>query len=155
MLEILVVVTDGVERRRIVRVLETAGYNVSGASSFDEARQVLTWMSPDLVMADERLGAYNGLQVLLRARSENPWVAAVVLTRLPDRALDVEAKRLDVQCVVKPIDAGNWPAVVSRTLHASRAVGIVDYPGGTSSPQPFLALPKAEAITCASTSAVP
>ena len=35
MLEILVVVTDGVERRRIVRVLETAGYNVSGASSFD------------------------------------------------------------------------------------------------------------------------
>jgi DNA-binding NtrC family response regulator len=144
MLEILVVATDRVERCRIVHVLETAGHRVRGAATFDEAKHALTCMSPDVVIAEERLGAYNGLQVLLRARAENPCVGAVVVTRVADRAVEADAKRLDVECEVEPADSANWLAIVSRTLRASRELTSADYPGGSSSNRPFIPLPKAE-----------
>jgi DNA-binding NtrC family response regulator len=123
MLDILVVVTDGVDRRRIVQVLDAAGYSVSSASTFEEARRVLTHTSPDLVMTDERLGEYNGLHVLVSARSENPQVGAIVMTPILDRGLETDASRLNVECVVKPQDPAKWLAIVSRVLDAHSGSG--------------------------------
>jgi DNA-binding response OmpR family regulator len=123
MLEILVVSTDVVDRLGILQVLDAAGYHVSGASTFDEAKRLLTEMSPDLVIADQRLGAYNGLHVLLRARSENPHVSAIVSTAVREGGLEADARRLNVECVVKPQDPAEWLAFVSRTLHIDRAGG--------------------------------
>jgi DNA-binding NtrC family response regulator len=141
MLEILVVVADGVERLGIVQSLGAAGYGVRGASTFDEAKRLLTGMSPDLVMADERLGAYNGLHVLLRARAENPQVGAIVISPFRQRALEAEAKRLNVECVVKLKDATKWPALVSRTLDTDCGLEVMNYLGGSASNRSFLPAP--------------
>lgn len=129
MQDILVVVTDGVDRRRIVQILDAAGYSVSSASTYQEARHALTRTSPDLVMTDERLGAYNGLHVLLTARSEHPHVGAIVITPVLDRGLEADAARLNVKCIVKPQDPAKWPGIVSRTLDADAGFVGVNYPG--------------------------
>ena len=141
MQEILVVVTDGIERRGIVQALDAAGYFVCGASNFDEAKRFLSLMSPDLVIADERLAAYNGLHVLLRARCENPLVGAIVVSPVKQQALEVEAERLNVECVVKPKDAAKWPALVSGMLGRDCAPGVMNYLGGTASNRSFIPAP--------------
>lgn len=141
MQEILVVVTDGIERLGIVQTLDAAGYSVCGASNFDEAKRFLSLMSPDLVIADERLAAYNGLHVLLRARCENPHVGAMVISPVKQRALEAEAERLNVECVVKPKDAAKWPALVSRTLGRDCGSGVMNYLGGTASNRAFIPAP--------------
>ena len=88
MSQILVVSTVRNERLGMLGVLRGAGHRVRGASSFDEAKRMLATMSPDLVIADERLDAYNGLHILLRARSENPNVSAIVVTAAKARGLE-------------------------------------------------------------------
>ena len=141
MQEILVVVTDGAERRGIVQALEGAGYCARGASTFDEAKRFMSLMSPDLVMADERLAAYNGLHVLLRARCENPYVGAIVISPVKQRALEAEAGRLNVECVVRPQDAAKWPALVSRTLSRDCGPGVMNYLGSSASHRSFIPAP--------------
>ena len=123
MQEILVVSTDGVDRLGIQQVLNAAGYRVRSASTFHEATRLLTVMSPDLVIADERLGAYNGLHVLVRARSENPHVSAMVITPVKARGLEADARHLNVECMVKPHDPAEWVACVSRILPMDRTGG--------------------------------
>ena len=141
MQEILVVVTDGAERLGIVQALEGAGYCARGASSFDEAKRFMSLMSPDLVMADERLAAYNGLHVLLRARCENPYVGAMVISPVKQRALEAEAERLNVACVVKPGDAAKWPALVARTLGRDCGPRVMNYLGASASNRSFIPAP--------------
>lgn len=124
MLEILVVSTVRDERLGILEVLNTAGHHVRGASTFHEAKRLLAEVSPDLVIADERLDAYNGLHVLLRARSDNPHVGAIVITATKKRGLETDARRLNVECAVKPHDPKGWLALVSKSLDFDRASGL-------------------------------
>src|SRR4051812_22903920 len=99
MSQILVVNSDGVLLRNVLRVLNAAGYRASGASTFEEAKRALADGTPDLVIADERLGAYNGLHVILRARAEHPDVIAIVTTLERNRGLEADARNLNVQCL--------------------------------------------------------
>jgi DNA-binding response OmpR family regulator len=105
----------------VLDVLAAAGHKVSGAASFDEASRLLTSCSPDLVIADERLGEFNGLHIIVRARAENPEVGAIVTTTVRNRGLESDARRLNVECVVKPTDPAGWIASVWRTLHGERS----------------------------------
>jgi DNA-binding NtrC family response regulator len=130
--EILVVVADRGYRCRLGLVLEGAGYQVSAVASFDEAKRLVTRTSPDLVIADHRLGAYNGLHVLLRARSENPHVSAIVIAPADDPILAAEATWLNMDCVVKPQDPTDWLAIIAGTLGANNRHAVVGYPGSTS-----------------------
>jgi DNA-binding NtrC family response regulator len=116
--DILAVFTDNADRSRIVQVLAAAGHNVSSASTFEEAKRMLTVMSPDVVMTDERLGAYNGLHVILNARLENPHVRAMLITPVLDRGLQADAARLNVECIVNQYDPEKWLAIGSKTLDA-------------------------------------
>ena len=121
--KILVVSTVRDERLRVVRALKAAGYRVRGASTFHEAKRLLGEVSPDLVVADERLEAYNGLHILLKARAENPHVRALVLTAASGRGLEADARRLHVECAIKPQNPAEWLALVSRSLDVDRASG--------------------------------
>ena len=116
MSEILVVSTVGPERLGMMGILKAAGHRVRGAVSFDEATHLLARTTPDLVIADERLHAYNGMHVLLRARSENPHVGAIVVTTEETRAVEADARRLNLECAVRPDDPAEWVAIVSRSL---------------------------------------
>ena len=116
MSQILVVSSDGARLAKMLDVLNTAGYQAAGATTFEEATRLLVRRSPDVVIADERLGVFNGLHVILRARAEHPDVGAIVTTPASDHGLEAEARRLNVVCMVKPQDPGDWPAAISSAL---------------------------------------
>jgi DNA-binding NtrC family response regulator len=113
MSEILAVFTDSAERGRIVQVLAAAGHDVSSASTFEEAKRALKSTSPDFVITDERLGAYNGLHLILSARFENPAVRAMIITPVLNRGLEADAAGLNVECVEQPYDPETWLAMDS------------------------------------------
>jgi DNA-binding NtrC family response regulator len=123
MSDILVVSTVGAERVGMLGILRAAGYRVRGAASFGEATHLLATFMPDLVIADERLHAYNGMHVLLRARSENPHVGAIVVTAEKTRGVEDDARRLNMEYAVRPEDPAEWLAFVARSLDPDHSAG--------------------------------
>jgi len=122
---ILVVSNDGVGLAHTLSALHEAGYQASGASSFEQAKQFLAYTSPDLVIADECLGAFNGLHVIMRARATQPEVPAIVTTRVKSRGLEADARSLNVEWMLKPQTPAEWLGPVFRTLRAGPAAGPV------------------------------
>ena len=120
MSQILVVSADGDGLNAMLNVLGGAGHCATVASSFEDAKTKLANLSPDLVIADERLGAFNGLHVILNARAEHPGVNAIVATTVKSRGLEADARSLNVVCMVKPRNAHAWLAPISRMLAVER-----------------------------------
>lgn len=123
MSQIVVVNNDSIGLTRVLTVLNAAGYQASGASTFEDAKRALAEGTPDLVIADERLGAYNGLHVIMRARAEHPGVNAIVTTTVKNRGLEADARRLNVQCLIKPQNPTEWLEPVGKILNADRIEG--------------------------------
>ena len=122
MTKVLVVSNDVAGLSATLDVLGHAGYRASGASTFEEARRLLAAGSPDLVIADQRLGEFNGLHVILRARAARPDLSAIVTTGAVDRGFEADARRLDVECVVKPRNPKGWLAPIKKALTRDRLV---------------------------------
>ena len=104
-----------------VELLHAAGYRVTGAASFEEARRALA-SAPDLLITEVRLGAYNGLQLIIRARAHNPHLSAIVLTAFPDVVIKAEAERLNAVYVEKPVDTKRLLTLVAKALDRRPAV---------------------------------
>jgi len=103
-----------------VELLRTAGYLVTGVSSYEEGRQELAAM-PDLLITDVRLGVYNGLQLLMRGRRVNPHLQGIVVTDYADSIVRREAVYLHAEHLEKPVDADRLLQVVSNALRAPAA----------------------------------
>jgi DNA-binding NtrC family response regulator len=99
-----------------LRFLAGAGYEARGATTFEDATRLLATTSPDLLIADERLGAYNGLHLVLRGRVDHPDMRAIVTTSVKDPCVEAEATRMNAWCFVKPRDPVEWLLPISRTL---------------------------------------
>ena len=120
MAHILVVSSDRDGLGPMLGVLNDAGYQASAASTFEQAREELADGTPDLVIADERLGAFNGLHVLLAARASRPEVGAIVTTPVANRALEADARLLNVDCLITPQHPADWLASITRALGSDR-----------------------------------
>ena len=115
-LTVLVVDHDPDELAVTKNVLTRAGYDVRGASTFEEARQLMTSEPPDVLIADVRLGAFNGLHLLIVSRPNHPEMAAVITHAFPDPVLEAEAKRLGAAYLVKPIRLPILLSTISEVL---------------------------------------
>ena len=98
-----------------VELLRRAGYGVTGVSSYEEGRQELANL-PDLLITDVRLGAYHGLQLLMRGRMMNPRLQAIVVTGDADQIVRREAVHLQAEHLEKPVDADRLLQVVGNAL---------------------------------------
>jgi DNA-binding response OmpR family regulator len=112
---ILLVATDLTARRRIDHLLSDAGYLVAASSSFQHAKQLLDSVSPDLVIADVRLDAFNGLHLAVRCRVNHPLVPVIITHDSADALLEAEASRLGASFIVDPL---NDPAFLPRVRDA-------------------------------------
>ena len=101
---ILVVDGDSTSLARHCAVLKKPDYEVSAASTFDQAKDQLARLLPDLLVADVQLGAYNGLHLVIRARADYGSMSAIVTHALLDTVLEEEASRLGARYLVKPIE---------------------------------------------------
>src|SRR5918996_2505279 len=101
MATILIVDDHRVTRLGLAEMLESAGYDVVTAGTFQEARRILRETPPDLLIADVRLGSFNGLQLVISAQHRVP---AIVITGYADAVLEAEARRGGADYLVKPFN---------------------------------------------------
>jgi DNA-binding response OmpR family regulator len=96
----LVVVADARRLESLVTRLRHKGIDAYGVRAFEGGREQLIRRRWDLLVADVRLGAYNGLQLALRARVTQPEIAIILVGDGSDPALDAEAASLRAEYVV-------------------------------------------------------
>ena len=114
--KILVVSSDIEALDTMLEVLSGAGYETSGASTFAEGKRLMDEGSPDLLIADERLEAFNGLHLILRGRFLGPDLQAIVVSASENAGLQSEARRLNVPAVTRPSDPNEWPLLISQVF---------------------------------------
>ncbi|MEO8256554.1 MAG: response regulator [Acidobacteriota bacterium] len=76
---ILLVEPDAALAIDIESALIGAGHRLAWVSTFEEATRQLTLECPDLLITAVRLGAFNGMHLLFRFRSDDPDVPVVVI----------------------------------------------------------------------------
>ena len=113
---ILVVDDDPATLEGMVELLNRSGYRAHGAGSFAEGRQVLEESAISLLITDVRLGAANGLQLVLRAQMSEPPTPVIVMTGFADAVLEHEAQRMGAIFLLKPIPADELLAVIRAQL---------------------------------------
>ena len=82
--------------------MREAGYGVTATADFQEAKRLLDAHEPDLLIADVRLGPFNGLHLVIRTHFRYPVFRAILLDVTHDRVLERDALRYGSSYVVNP-----------------------------------------------------
>src|SRR5713226_3955543 len=102
----LVVDSDSIKFAVTTRVVTELGWTVVPASTFEEAnRRDAADQTISLLIADVRLGAFNGVHLAFRVRRRRPNVLIIITHDVYDPTLDAEAKRLGGFYCIKPLTA--------------------------------------------------
>src|SRR6476619_5536155 len=83
------------------------------AATFEEGIRALRVDTPDLLIADVRLGAFNGLQLLVSSPRSVP---AIVITGFADPVLESDARQHGADYVLKPVTPSVLLDMVRRRL---------------------------------------
>jgi two-component system response regulator YesN len=111
--KILIVEDHEATRLGLGALLTNAGYDVLSASTFAEGRRLLTEHTPDMLIADLRLGEYNGLQLIAAAPVAIP---SIIITGFPDPVLEAAALKLGARFVTKPIVIETLLALIEERI---------------------------------------
>ena len=96
----------------LAQAFRDSGYAVFEANSFVAAKLLWERELPQILVADVRLGQFNGLQLLMRALEEQPGLTAVITCAFADPVLEAETSRLGATFMVKPLEPGQVLAAV-------------------------------------------
>jgi DNA-binding response OmpR family regulator len=114
---ILVVDDDQTTRVGVAELLQQSGYDTTAVSSFEEAARLIRKSPPDLLIADVRLGPFNGLQLIISSPTPLP---AIIITGFADPVLESDARRRGAEYVLKPVDATALLELVQAKLATAR-----------------------------------
>ncbi len=115
----LIVSSDSVQRDEIALAILPSGYEVIASDGFADAKRILE-DAPDLLVTDIRLGAYNGLHLVIRGCCRNPQLRAIVVGDA-DPVLELEALRAHAVYVQRPLAAAKLVDAISTTMSAATA----------------------------------
>lgn len=101
----------------IAAALSELGLRVVVSDSFQQAQAALR-AGPVLLVTALRLAEYNGLHMVLRGKSADPQLAAIVMNGDDDPVVRAEAEKLGATFVVKKISVREFHAAVLRTMLA-------------------------------------
>ncbi len=115
-------VVEPEERSRVflASILSSAGLSVTETGTFGRARALLEAQPPALLVTEVRLGAYNGLHLVLLGRSVSPHMTLVVTSRLNDGGLQREAEELGATFIRRPMTAWALLDPLYRAAFAGR-----------------------------------
>ena len=113
---VLVANENPVQRGVLTKLLVSAGYEAVAASTFEQARTALDEAPPDLLIAHLRLGAFNGLHLVLRGRLDGLGMSAIITTGPEDHALKSQVMDHGVLCVQTPLMTTNFLALVAKAI---------------------------------------
>ena len=114
---ILIVEDHEATRLGLGALLANAGYVVLSASTFAEGRRALAEHTPDMLIADLRLGEYNGLQLVAAAQVAIP---SIIVTGFPDPILEAAAQKLGAHYMTKPIVIESLLALIEEKIVSGR-----------------------------------
>ena len=101
-------------------LLSADGHLVAAVSSLAEAKKLLESVTPDVLVADVRLGVYNGLQLAIRSRLDHPNLPVIITNEWPDATFEAEAKRQGAIFVAAPLDNPEFLRIVRKAIAQSR-----------------------------------
>jgi DNA-binding response OmpR family regulator len=111
--KVLVVEDDRSARTGLLQLIAGEGYVALGAGTFEEGRHLLRTERPDLLIADVRLGEFNGLQLII---GQEAPPRTIVVTGFADAVLEADARRAGAYYLLKPIDISKLLAIVHAEL---------------------------------------
>ncbi len=98
------------------KVLQSAGYDVSAASSGEEGLKKMS-IQPDVLFLDIKLPGIDGLETLRRVRKLSPDIPVVMMTAYQTVDSAVESMRLGAcDYLIKPLDNDRIKEVVKHAL---------------------------------------
>jgi DNA-binding response OmpR family regulator len=100
-------------------LLTENGHLVAAVSSLGEAKKLLDSVTPDVLIADIRLGVYNGLQLAIRSRLDHPTLPVIITNEWPDPIFEAEAKRQGATFVAAPLDNPEFLRAVREAVARS------------------------------------
>jgi len=101
--KVLVVDADSQNVRALVAAFRSRGREPLEATSFEAAKRLWIAEQPPMLIADIRLGQFNGLPLLLRAKGDRPDVVAAITCATPDAVLQADTRRFGGRFFVKPM----------------------------------------------------
>jgi CheY-like chemotaxis protein len=110
---VLVVEDDRATRMGVAELLRGAGYEVTAVGTFEEGARILRTLPPDLLIADVRLGPFNGLQLVISSPTPVP---AIIMTGFADPVLEADARRRGAEYILKPVDPNALLRLVGQKL---------------------------------------
>jgi DNA-binding NtrC family response regulator len=113
---VLIAEDDAATLSGLAAYVHMAGFSVVPVASFAEARRLMRFVRPDVVVADVRLGEYNGLQLVVQAGSLDPPPSLIVTSGFADPVLVAEAERMGAIFLVKPIDPARLIDLISKMV---------------------------------------
>src|SRR4051794_36641536 len=98
---VLLVDTDETVLTGLAEILGTAGHTVVSCRCFEDGKRYLQTDTPHAIVADVRLGAFNGLHLVLLAKDRAPSTTAVLYSGQEDSGLSGEAAATGATCLEK------------------------------------------------------
>jgi DNA-binding response OmpR family regulator len=100
----------------LVELLRDAGHLVTGATTFDAAKRLLSLSSYDLLIADVRLRGFNGIDLIRQCHYDYPDMASIMITGYDEPMMELEAGRYGSRFVRKPIQPVAFLRLVTESL---------------------------------------
>jgi two-component system response regulator AtoC len=109
-MRVLIVDDDAGYLSACATILREDRHDVVACSDFDEGRRRLAQDHFDALIADVRLGAYNGLHLIALAA---PSMIKIAFSAFPDPVIGRDAEQAGARFVVKPADCASVSALLS------------------------------------------
>lgn len=114
---ILIVDDEAIVRESIRDWLQDAGYQVSTATSGEEATQIVDKQDFGIIIIDVRLPGMNGIKLLQAIKQVKPEIKSIVITAYPTAEYAAEAKKLGaIDYLIKPVAPDELEQLIQDTL---------------------------------------
>ena len=123
--KVLIVDPNPRDTQDLASAFRQEGFVALEASTFAEGKRRWIEELPEALIAEVRLGEFNGLQLLLRAKLERSDVAVIMTCALNDRVLEAETRRFGGIFMQKPLD----PPHVVHLVRSLRERQAFKWPG--------------------------
>jgi two-component system alkaline phosphatase synthesis response regulator PhoP len=118
---ILVVDDEGAIRYSISKTLQRVGYQVSAASSGEEALTMLESQEFDVVLTDIRMPGLTGVELLAKIKEKAPDSIVILMTAYASLGTAVESLRLGAHdYLIKPVSSQDIRQSVARGLERAQ-----------------------------------
>jgi DNA-binding NtrC family response regulator len=100
--QVLIVDDDRAVLTLLEQWLIGAGYTVVACDRFETAKKQLADAPPDVLLTDVRLGAFNGLHLVILAKAQAPRTVAIAMSAFDDPVLRRDAGLCGAGYLAKP-----------------------------------------------------